>query len=144
MKRKIKTLLTLMVLGWVTPLFAAQPPNETVITIGVKTPRPQGTTVSSPIVDIPDTVSAITFRLERPTDPAIMYEARFEWSLDDFATFQVCGAKDKGGIVTQANGTVVPWTTFTCSITPGTNRKARGIYSVTGSVHNTAIEIILK
>jgi len=134
MKRKIKTLLTLMVLGWVTPLFAAQPPNETVITIGVK----------SPIVDIPDTVSAITFRLERPTDPAIMYEARFEWSLDDFATFQVCGAKDKGGIVTQANGTVVPWTTFTCSITPGTNRKARGIYSVTGSVHNTAIEIILK
>jgi hypothetical protein len=123
---------------------AGQPPNEQVITIGVKTPRPQGTTLASGVQTLPDNVSLVTFRLERPTDPAITYEGRFEWSLDDFVTFRTCGTKDKGGIVTELDGTIIPWTTCMCPIPPGVNRKVRAFYSVTGSVHNTAIEIVLK
>jgi len=120
------------------------PPSETVITIGIKTPRPQGTTLASGTQNIPDGVSLITFRLERPVDPAITYEGRFEWSLDDFKTFKVCGTKDKGGVVTQEDGTPIPYTTIKCAIAAGTGRKARAFYSVTGSVHNTAIEIVLQ
>jgi len=138
-----------LILFLAAPAFGAQPPKgEQTFTVIVKTSRSVGE-YASPEVALPDDVSEIIVRIERPSDPAIIYAGRIEWSTDQFATFNVCQASDVGGLLygstaAGGKGTFEPYTLIACKMPPAAGRRARGFLTISAGNHNTAVEITVR
>ena len=141
--------LVILGLALASPVHAAVPQlKETTYVLLAKTSRVTGV-YTSPEVSVPDGISEVTVRIERPIDPTIIYSVKIEWSADKFATFRVCETTDKGGVVyrsaREGKGGLESNTLITCAMDPTIkDRRARGSLTINQGNHNTAVEITVR